>query len=311
MSAIPIALPGQVAWSQTNRTIRIIVPFPAGGVADILARLLGEQINKAQGPAVQIDNRPGAGASIGYDAAARATPDGNTLVIAANSVVINPLLKKTSYDPLTSYEAICYLVSSPLLFVVNSASPYRTLSDLVAAARDKPGELTLASTGPATTQHIGFEQFKRVARVDITFIPYPGGPPAVSALLGAHITAVLANYSDVADHLKAGRLRALATATRARIAHLPEVPTVAESGYAGYDLDVWVGVLAPAKTPKEATAQLAHWFTAAMKDPEVEQKLVMLGYIPVGLCGADFSAHIKKQSEDYGHVIRDSNIKAE
>lgn len=309
--AISIALTGGVAWSQTDRTIRIIVPFPAGGVADILARLLGEQINRAQGPTVLIDNRPGAGASIGYDAAARATPDGNTLVIAANSIVINPLLKKTTYDPLNSYEAICYLVSSPLLFVVNSASPYRTLGDLIAMARAKPGELTFASTGPATTQHIGIEQFKRVAKVDITYIPYPGGPPAVSALLGAHITTVLANYSDVVDHLKAGKLRALATATRARIALLPEVPTVAESGYEGYDLDVWVGVLAPAKTPNEATSQLARWFTAAMKVPEIESKLVTLGYYPVGLCGADFSAHIKRQSEEYGRIIRVSNIKAE
>ena len=146
---ISIALLGEVALSQTNRTIKIIVPFPAGGVADILARLLGEQITKAQGPTVLIDNRPGAGASIGYDAAARAAPvQGNTLVIVANSIVINPLLKKTTYDPLNSYEAVCNLVSSPLLFVVNSASPYRTLSDLIAAARAKPGELTLASTGP-------------------------------------------------------------------------------------------------------------------------------------------------------------------
>jgi len=311
ISVASIALTGEVAWSQTNRTIRIIVPFPAGGVADILARLLGEQINKVQGPTVLIDNRPGAGASIGYDAAARAAPDGNTLVIAANSIVINPLLKRTTYDPLNSYEAICYLVTSPLLFVVNAASPYRTLGDLIGAARAKPGELTLASTGPATTQHIGFEQFKRAAKVDITYIPYPGGPPAVTALLGAHVTAVLVNYSDVVDHLKAGKLRALATATSARIGPLPEVPTVAESGYEGYGLDVWVGVLAPAKTPNDATSQLAHWFSAAMKTPEVESKLVTLGYYPVGLCGADFSAHIKKQSDEYGRVIRDSNIKAE
>jgi tripartite-type tricarboxylate transporter receptor subunit TctC len=311
ISAVLTALLGQAAWSQTNRTIKIIVPFAAGGVADILARLLGEQISRAQGPAVLIENRPGAGASIGYDAAARAAPDGNTLVIAANSIVINPLLKRTSYDPLTSYEAVCYLVSSPLLFVVNSASPYHTLSDLVGAARAKPGELTLASTGPATTQHIGFEQFKRVAEVDITYIPYPGGPPAVNALLGGHITAMLANYSDVVDHLKTGKLRALAAASRARIATLPEVPTVAESGYQGYELDVWVGVLAPAKTPKDETSQLARWFTAAMKAPEVRQKLVTLGYDPVGLCGADFSAHIKKQSEEYGRVIRDANIKME
>jgi tripartite-type tricarboxylate transporter receptor subunit TctC len=185
------------------------------------------------------------------------------------------------------------------------------LSDLVAAARARPGELSLASTGPATTQHIGFEQFKRMAKVDITYIPYPGGPPAVNALLGAHITAMLANYSDVADHLKAGKLRALAVASRGRIAPLPEVPTVAESGYEGYDLNVWVGVLAPAKTPNDKTSQLAGWFTAAMKAPEVEQKLVTLGYYPVGLCGADFSAHIRKQFEEYGRVIRDANIKVE
>jgi tripartite-type tricarboxylate transporter receptor subunit TctC len=276
-----------------------------------LARLLGEQIHKAQGPTVLIDNRPGAGASIGYDAAARAAPDGNTLVIAANSIVINPLLKTTTYDPLHSYEAICYLVSSPLLFVVNSASPYQTLGELVAKARAKPGELTLASTGPATTQHIGFEQFKRLAQVDITYVPYPGGPPVVNALLGAHITAALVNYSDVVDHLKAGKLHALATATRARIAPLPEVPTVAESGYKGYALDVWAGVLAPANTPNDVSSQLAHWFTAAMKTPDVEAKLVTLGYYPVGLCGADFAAHIKKQYEEYGRVIRDANIKAE
>lgn len=311
ISAILTALLGQAGWAQTNRTIRIIVPFPAGGVGDILARLLGEQITKAQGPTVLIDNRPGAGASIGYDAAARGTPDGNTLVIAANSIVINPLLKKTSYDPLVSYEAVCSLVRSPLLFVVNSASPYRTLSDLVAAARAKPRELTLASTGPATTQHIGFEQFKRLANVDITYIPYSGGPPVVNALLGAHVTTVLANYADVVEHLNAGKLRALAIASHARIASLPEVPTVGESGYQGYDAQAWVGVLAPAKTPKDATSQLASWFTAAMKTPEVESKLAMLGLYPFEQCGADFSAYIKKQLEEYGRVIRDANIKAE
>jgi tripartite-type tricarboxylate transporter receptor subunit TctC len=311
VSAILTSPLGQSAWAQTNRTIKIIVPFPAGGLGDILARLLGERISKAQGPTVLIDNRPGAGASIGYEAAARATPDGKTLVIAANSIVINPHLKKTSFDPLTDYEAVCNLVGSPLLFVVNRASPYRTLSDLIAAARAKPGELTLASTGPATTQHIGFEQFKRVANVDITYIPYSGGPPVVNALLGAHVTTVLANYSDVVEHLKAGKLRALAIASHARIASLPEVPTVAESGYQGYDLKVWVGVLAPAKTPKDAISQLASWITSAMKTPEVESKLATLGLYPVEQCGTDFSAHIKKQFEEYGRVIRDANIKAE
>src|SRR5439155_355407 len=175
---------------------RIVVPFPAGGSADILARLLGEQISKAQGPTVLVENRPGGGASIAYEAVARAAPDGNTLVINGNSLVINPLLRKVNYDPLTSFEPVCHLVSSPQVIVVNSASPYRTLTELFDAARAKPGELSLASVGPATTQHIGFEQLKRLAKVDLTYVPYPGGAPATNALLGGHVTAVLENYSE-------------------------------------------------------------------------------------------------------------------
>lgn len=154
ISVISLTLTGNGAWSQTARTIKIVVPFPAGGSADILARLLGEQISKTQGPTVLIENRPGAGASIGYEAVARAAPDGNTVVISANSMVINPNLRKVNYDPLTSFEPICYLLSSPQVYVVNSASPYRTLTDLIVAARAKPGELTLASVGPATTHSI-------------------------------------------------------------------------------------------------------------------------------------------------------------
>jgi tripartite-type tricarboxylate transporter receptor subunit TctC len=150
-----LAPTGHDAWSQAARTIKIVVPFPAGGSADILARLLGEQIGKTQGPTVVIENRPGGGASIAYEAVARAAPDGNTLVINGNSLVINPNLRKVNYDPLTSFEPVCYLLSSPQVIVVNSASPYRTLGDLIAAARAKPGTLSMAGVGPGATQHIG------------------------------------------------------------------------------------------------------------------------------------------------------------
>src|SRR5215813_8005113 len=159
LSFILLTLSDQSAWNQTTGTIRIVVPFPPGGSADILARLLGEQINKANGPTIVIENRPGGGAAIAYEAVARAAPDGNTLVINGNSLVINPHFRKVNYDPLTSFEPICYLLSSPQLIVVNSASPYRTLGDLVAAARAKPGELSFAGVGPGATQHIGIESF--------------------------------------------------------------------------------------------------------------------------------------------------------
>jgi len=296
---------------QAARTIRIVVPFPAGGSADILARLLGEQINKANGPTVVIENRPGGGASIAYEAVARAAPDGNTLVINGNSIVINPNLRKVNYDPIASFEPICYLVSSPNLIVVNSDSPYRTLNDYIAAARAKPGELAFAAVGPATTQHIGFEQFKRLANINVTYVPYTGGAPAITALLGGHVSAALQNYSEAVEQLNAGKLRALASLTRARIPPLPNVPTAAELGLKDYEVEVWFGVLAPAKTPKDATAQLATWFKAAMQAPDVRQKLNNLGLYPVGTCLDDFAAHIRRQFDDYGRIIREANIKAE
>jgi tripartite-type tricarboxylate transporter receptor subunit TctC len=306
-----LALTGHDAWSQAARTIRIVVPFPPGGSADILARLLGEQISKAQGPSVLVENRPGAGASLAYEAVARAAPDGNTLVINGNSLVINPNLRKVNYDPLTSFEPVCYLLSSPQVIVVNSASPYRTLGDLIAAARAKPGELSMAGVGPGGTQHIGIELFKRVAKVDLIYVPYSGGAPAINALLGEHVTSVLQNYSEVVEQVKAGKLRALAVTTTKRIEPLPGVPTVAELGFKDYDVEVWFGVVAPAKTPKEAVTQLSGWFTAAMQAPDVKPKLLNLGLYPVGLCGADFGAHIRSQYEEYGRIIREANIKAE
>src|SRR5262245_14388464 len=311
LSFILLTLSNQSAWSQTTRTIRIVVPFPPGGSADILARLLGEQINKANGPTVVIENRPGGGASIAYEAVARAAPDGNTLVINGNSLVINPHLRKVNYDPLTSFEPVCYLLSSPNLIVVNGSSPYRSLNDYVAAAQAKPGELAFATVGPATTQHIGFEQFKRLAGINVTYVPYQGGAPAITALLGGHVSAALANYSEVAEHLNTGTLRALVSLSRERISPLPHVPSTTEVGLKDYSVEVWFGVLAPAKTPKDVLGQLATWFKAAMDAPDVRPKLAKLGLYPVGTCLDDFVAHIGKQYDEYGRVIRETNIKSE
>jgi tripartite-type tricarboxylate transporter receptor subunit TctC len=306
-----ISVPGGPAWPQSGKSIRIIVPFPPGGSADVLARILGNQISQANGQTVIVDNRPGAGASIAYELAARAPPDGNTILIASNSVVINPFLKKTNYNALTSYEAICNLVSSPLIFVVSNASPYQTIGDLIAEARAKPGTLTLAALGPATTQHIAFEQFKLATKAEMIFVPYSGGAPAVNALLGEQVTSVLVNYSEAAEQIKAGKLRALATASRNRIKPLPDVPTVAESGYANYESEVWLGLLAPAKTSADDISQLAGWFVSAMKAPGVEAKLLALGLYPTALCGKDFSEFIRGKNEQYDRIIREANIKVQ
>jgi tripartite-type tricarboxylate transporter receptor subunit TctC len=306
VSAIALA-----SAAAAGRSIKIIIPFPAGGAADVLARILTDQIGKTNGPTMIVENHPGAGASIAYDLTARAAPDGSTVVVASNSVVINPLLRKTNYDAVTSYEPVCNLVASPMVFVVNATSPYKTIGDLIAAAHAKPGALSLAALGPATTQHIAVEQFKRVTKSDMLFVPYPGGAPVVTALLGEHVASALVNYSEAVEQLKAGKLRALATSSSQRIKPLPDVPTVAESGYPGYESEVWLGLLAPAKTPADSIAQLADWFTAALKAPEVEAKLLTLGLYPSPACGKDFSAFIKKKNDEYQRIISEANIKVQ
>jgi len=308
LAVLCLGLIGERAWSQAPRAIKIVVPFPAGGSADILTRLLAEQVGRTQPVAFVVENRPGADTIIGTEAAARSAPDGSTLLINANPFVTNPHLGKPNYDPVTSFEPICHLASSPMVIVVNTTSPYRTFADVLAAARASPGSLTLASI---PTFRIAFETLKRTAGVDMTFVPYPGNAPAVTALLGDHVTSVLAVYPTVAEQIKAGKVRAIVTTSPTRIEALPDVPTVAESGYQGYAEEAWFGLVAPAKTPRETVTQISGWFTAAMATPETKAKLLSQGLYPVGVCGAEFAAFIRSQHEAYGQIIREANIKAQ
>jgi tripartite-type tricarboxylate transporter receptor subunit TctC len=299
------------AWPQTITTVKIVVPVPPGGANDVLTRVLAEQIGRSRGIAFTIENRLGAGGIIGAEAVSRAVPDGNTLLIDSNSLIIDALVQKTNYHPLTSFEPVCHLVDAPTVITVNTASPYLRLSDLLDAARNKPREMTVASLGPAGPFRLGFERLRRAANVDMTFVPYPGIAPAVNALLGAHVNSVFSSYSSVSEHLNAGGLRVLATGSLTRIDPLPEVPTVAESGYPDYELDVWFGLWAPAKTPKVVLSQLAGWFTAALQMTEIKRKLVVQALFPAGVCATDFNNYVRKKYEDYGRAIRESNIKAE
>jgi tripartite-type tricarboxylate transporter receptor subunit TctC len=308
---VVVALSGHDARSESARTIKLVVPVPAGASTDFVARLMAEQISRAQGVTMVIENRPGASGMIGTEAVSRAAPDGTTLLMTANTYLIDAQVRKASYHPVTSFEPICFLVESPAILVVNSASPYRTLDDLLNAARARPGELTMASVGPGTSFQIGFATFTRMAHVNMTYVPYAGSAPAVNAVLGEHVTSVFVGYAVVAEHLKAGKLRALATATRKRIVPLPDLPTFDESGFKDLEVDNWFGVVASANTPKETLSQLAGWFTAALALPEVKARLADQGLYPVGTCGADFGALIRKRYDEYGQAIRESNIKGE
>jgi tripartite-type tricarboxylate transporter receptor subunit TctC len=308
---LSMSLSGEGVRAQATRTIKIINPYPPGGTADIIARIVTEQITRTRGVAFVIENRPGAGTLIGADVVARATPDGNTLLINTSAVLINAHLRKLNFEPLNSFAPICNLTQSPQLLVVNSTSPYNTMGDFITAARAKPGELTLSSTGPASPSHIGFERLKRTANVSIIYVPFPGNAPTINAVLGGHVTAGIANYADVIGHIQAGKLRALVTMTPTRIEPLPDLPTVGEAGYEEFEYVAWFGIVAPAKTPEQTVKQLSEWFAAARQAPEVIAKLVVQGFVPEKACGAEFGTLMRKEYEDYGRVIREANIKAE
>jgi tripartite-type tricarboxylate transporter receptor subunit TctC len=310
IALISSVLLSEIAWSQA-RIVKLVIPYPPGGVNESMARVMADYIGRQGGPTFVIESRPGAGTMIGTEAVSRAAPDGNTVLIVSNSFVINAHLKKLTYDPLTSFEPICYLWKSPGVFVVNSNSPNKTLGDLLSAARNRTGVVTMGMSGPATGFHLGFEQLKRTANVDITMVPFGGSGPAITALLGEHVVSAFVDYGLAAEHLNSGKLRALATAGKERSEPLPKVPTVAEAGVADYDVDIWYGLVAPANTSREGIAQFITWLSSAMQDSGVRAKLASVGLYPVGQCGAEFGAHIRNQHEFYGRLIREAKIKAE
>jgi len=304
------ALCGLRASAQTPSTVKIVVPYPPASGPDILSRLMAEEIGRTQGPTVVVENRPGGGTVIGTEAVARAAPDGATVLLVANSFVVNPALKKQNYDVSTSFEPVCYLAATPIVLVVNGASPYRTLADLVAAARAKPGELAVAGA-PASSLQVVYEVIKRAANVDMTFVPYPGTAPAMNALLGGHVSAVVADYPTVVAQLQSGSLRGLVTASPTRVELLPDVPTLAETGMSKYEANIFYGIVAPAKTPPDAIAHLVGWFSAALKPADMKPKLARQGLVPVGTCGTEFGDYMRKQVDEYGRVVREANIKVE
>jgi tripartite-type tricarboxylate transporter receptor subunit TctC len=299
------------AWSQTPKTIKIIVPNPPGGVSDLLARLVADEIGRKQGQAFLIETRPGAAGDIGSEAVSRAAPDGETLLINANPLVVNANLRKLNFDPLTDLVPICQLVRAPTALAVSAASSYRTLGELLDEARLQPGRLTLASIGPGSATHIGFEALKRAAKVDMTFVPYAGTAPAVNALLGEHVSSYLGNYTDVREQAAAGRLRVLATGSATRTELLPDVPTIAEAGFPSVHMEVWFGVFAPGKTPDETQARLAAMLSTAVSSADLKSKLVLQGLYPTGICGAEFRNFVRSQYEDYRRIIREINFPAE
>jgi tripartite-type tricarboxylate transporter receptor subunit TctC len=310
--ALAMAGPPTNAQDISGRTVRFVVPYPAGGAGDALTRLLGQAVAESKGPSLVIENRPGASGIIGTEVVARAAPDGATLLLVENPFILSAVLRPSvNYNPVSSFEPICYVADTPAVLAVSSVSEIHSVPEFLDAARAKPGSISYASTGPASIVHIAGELLKRDSRVDLTYVPYPGSPPAVNAVLGGHVTAVIANYSDLKAQLEAGQLRPLAVPAKKRVEPLPDVPTLAEVGFPGIEASVWFGIVAPAGTQKDTLSQFAAYFSAAIKAPDVKRKLAVQGLFPVLSCGAEFGNFIRMEFEKYGLFAREFNLKFE
>ena len=306
LATIGFALSCHGAAAQ-SKNVKIVVPYTPGSGPDITSRLMAEQIGKAQGVNMVVENRPGAGTVIGTEAAARAEPDGNTLLMVANTFVINPAVGRGNYTVAGSFEPVCQLAATPMVLVVQGSSPHKTLKDLVDAA--KTGNVVFASGGPASSLHIAIEVLKGAQKLNSSYVPYGGTGPAINALVGGHVTAVWADYPTVVNHIKSGTLRALVTSSSGSVDALPDVPTLNSTGLAKHEADIFYGIMAPAKTPPAALAQLSGWFEAAMKTEDVGPKFAQQGLFPTVKCGAAFGSFMKNLTDEYGRIIKEAGIK--
>ena len=305
-----LGLPARAA-DYPDKPIRLVVPFPAGGATDLMARTLGQKLAERLGQSVIIDNRAGAGGGVGAEAVATAAPDGYTLLFATmGSLTINPsLYKNLRYDPVKSFEPISLTHNTSNLLVVNPSVPAKSVAELVELARKKPGELTFASAGNGTTSHLSGELFKSLAKVDLTHIPYKGSAPAMTDFLGGRTTMMFDTTSNFVDYVKTGKLRPLGLTGRKRSPALPDVPTISETpGMGEYEMSLWLGVLAPAGTPKEIVAKLHREIGATMSAPDMVRQMGDAG-IEVRLSSsAEFAALIRSDLAKWAAVVKRSGV---
>ena len=295
-----------------TKPVRIVVPFPAGGVLDRLTRTLGQKLTEAWGQPVIVDNRPGGGTVIGTGAVAQSPADGHTLLMMAVSFVINPSLRpKLPYDIERDFTPVMQIASTPNVLVVNSNLPATSLQELLAMARAKPGELAFASIGPGTPQHLAGEQLKQVAKVDLIHVPYQGGAQVSNALLGGQVAMTIVNLAEVQPHIESGRMRLLAVATAKRVEGYANVPTMAEAGVPGFDSTSWFGMVAPAGTPAAVVAKIHTDIARALRMPDVLAALKAQGLTPAGDTPEQFGAFMRKEREAFARVIKAGNIQLE
>ena len=301
------------AQAYPNKTIRMVVPFPPGGGNDIIARLVAEKLTTRLGQAVIIENKAGANGIVGLTAVMQAAPDGYTLgIAAAGPMAVNPsLYDKLPYNPSKDFMPITNMVIYPLLLVTHPSVPAKTMTELLALARAKPGTLFFASPGSGNSGHLAGELLNSIAKVNTVHVPYKGQGPATADLLAGQVQMLYSSIPSVLPMVKDGRLNALAIGSAKRLASLPNVPTIAESGVPGYEAYSWIGIVAPLKTPPEIITKLNREIVAILQQKDVEEDLLRQGAVPVGDTPEHFGQYIKDEIAKWGAVVKSANIKAD
>ena len=309
--ALPLDCAAAAAQEFPARPIRIIVPLSAGA-ADTLSRSIGQKITDAWGQPVVVENRPGAGTTLGSEVVARATADGYTLLMATFSHAVNATFyKRLSYDTLKSFSAVTLVASAPNVLEVHPSVPARTTQELIALAKAQPGKLNYASAGNGSSSHLAGALFALMTRAEIVHVPYKGAAPAMADLLGGHVQMTFDPLPSSIGNIKAGKLRALAVTTAKRTPLLPDVPTISESGVTGYDMNGWSGLLVPAGTPRQTVSRLHVGIVKVLQMPEIRTRFSGMGFDTVGNSPDEFQSFLREEVEKWGKVVKALNISAD
>ena len=307
-----LALSGMAAAQDyPNRPVRLIVPFPPGGINDIVGRVIGQHLGDRLGRQVIVENRGGAGGVVGSEFVANAPKDGHTLLIVSLAGAVNPWLYTLPYDPVKSFAPVAMLVAAPNVVTVNPGLPANNINELVALAKSKPGELQYASSGVGTFLHLAGELFKIAAGVDILHIPFRGAGPALIDVVGGHTKVAFGSVTSSVAHVRAGKLRALGVGSMTRSAALPDVPTVAEAGLSGYEASNWIGIVATGGTPEPIVARLHKEISEILDSSEVQKLFAAEGADVVHMSTAQFGAYMTSEIDKWGRVVKQAGIKAQ
>jgi tripartite-type tricarboxylate transporter receptor subunit TctC len=310
LTALALTAP-VMAQDYPSKPVRLIVPFPPGGSNDVVGRMIAQQLSDRLGKQVVVDNRGGAGGVIGSEAAANALPDGYTLLVISIAHAVSPWLYKLNYDPIKSFVPVSILASGTNVLVVNPDLPVHSVGELIALAKQKPGELNYASAGIGSFQHLGGELFKLMAGVNIVHVPYKGGGPAMTDVVGGHTKIMFSSLVQTSGFVLNGQLRALGTGGAHRSPVLPDVPTIAEAGLTGYEANNWWGVVAPAGTPPAIVEKLHKEITAVQNSEQTKKQFAAEGAEVVQMSSAEFGAFMASEMVKWQRVVKESGMKAE